>query len=118
MEKRGQAENERNSNRNNVWVEIGEIKLTNALRKILVTPFVSLNDDYIHAAQHLIKELGIAVASLNCIATMMHQHCIRFAVPHENDQTIQCHNFGHHWVTSSSITAKFLVYESMATTLN
>ena len=114
--KRGEPENERNSNRNDVWVEIGAIKLTYALREILGTPFAWLTDDHIDAAQHLIKELGIGVGGLNCIATMT--HCTRFAVPHENDQTIQCHNIGHHWVTSSSITGKVVVYESMATTLN
>ena len=114
--KRGEPENERNSNRNDVWVEIGAIKLTYALREILGTPFAWLTDDHIHAAQHIIRELGIGVGGLNCIATMT--HCTRFAVPHENDQAIQCHNIRHHWVTSSSITGKVVVYESMATTLN
>ena len=44
--KRGEPENERNSNRNDVWVEIGAIKLTYALREILDTPFAWLADDH------------------------------------------------------------------------
>ena len=111
--KRGEPGNERNSNRNDVWVEIGAIKLTYALREILVTPFAWLSDDHIDVAQHLIKELGISVGGLKCISTIT--HCTRFAVPHENDQNIQCHNIVYHLVTSSSITANVIVYESMAT---
>ena len=103
-------------NPNDIWVMIGAIKLTYHLREILLNPFAWLTDDHIDAAQHLIKELGTGVGGLNCIATMT--HCTRFAVPHEQNQTIQCHNIGAHWVTSSSITGKVIVYESMNTTLN
>ena len=103
-------------NPNDLWVMIGAIKLTYHLRKILLNPFAWLTDDHIDAAQHLIKELGTGVGGLNCIATMT--HCTRFAVPHEQNQTIQCHNIGAHWVTSSSITGKVIVYESINKTLN
>ncbi len=103
-------------NPNDVWVRIGAIKLTYHLKDILLNPFAWLTDDHIDAAQHLIKELGTGVGGLNCIATMT--HCTRFAVPHEQNQTIQCHNIGAHWVTSSSITGKVIVYESMSTTLS
>ena len=106
----------KDKNPNDLWVMIGAIKLTYHLRKILLNPFAWLTDDYIDTAQHLIKELGTGVGGLNCIATMT--HCTRFAVPHKQNQTIQCHNIGAHWVTSSSITGKVIVYESMNTTLN
>jgi hypothetical protein len=45
-------------------------------------------------------------------------HCSRFIVPHEKNSTIQCHNIGSHWVTSSSTTGRVIVYESQHTTLN
>jgi hypothetical protein len=99
-----------------IWLMIGAVKLTYQLKDIFLNPFAWLTDNHIDAAQQLIKELETGVGGLNCIATMT--HCTRFAVPHEQNQTIQCHNIGAHWVTSSSITGKVIVYESMSTTLN
>ena len=112
--------NENEYNPSDVWVMIGTIKLTHHLKDILLTQmdirFAWLSDDHIDAVQHLIKEHGTGVGGLNCIATMT--HCTRFALPHGENQTIQCHNIGGHWVTSSSITGKVVVYESMTTSLN
>ena len=73
-----------------IWIMINGVKLTYALRAILITRFGWLTDDHIDAAQHLIKELNTGVGGLNCIAATT--HCSRFALPHDPHQTIQCHN--------------------------
>ena len=75
-----------------------------------------MTDEHVDAAQNLIKELGTGVSGLNCIAATT--HCSRFAVPQDVHQTIQCHNIGAHWVTSSSISGKVVVYESLYSTVN
>ena len=98
------------------WVIINGLKLTNRMKNVLLTKFEWLSDDHIDAAQYLIKQLGTGVSSLNCIAATT--HCSRFAVPHDFHQTIQCHNIGSHWVVSSSVSGKLVVYESLYTTVN
>ena len=45
-------------------------------------------------------------------------HHSKFALPHQQNQTIQCHNIGGHWVTSSSTTGKVIVYDTLSTGLN
>jgi hypothetical protein len=92
------------------------VKLTYELRAILLTRFGWLTDDLIDAAQHLIKYLETGVGGLNCIAATT--HCSRFALPHDPHQTIQCHNIGLHWVTSTSVSGKVVVYESLYRTVN
>jgi hypothetical protein len=113
----GDSEPPANANdSNDVWVMINGIKLTYHLRNILLNKNGWLTDDHMDAAQSLIQDLGTGVGGLNNISIMA--HCSRFVVPHEQHQTIQCHNIGHHWVTSSSISGDVLVYESLSTNLN
>lgn len=78
-----------------IWIMINGVKLTYALRAILLNRFGWLTDDHIDAAQHLIKELNTGVGGLNCIAATT--HCSRFSLPHDPHQTIQCHNIVLHW---------------------
>ena len=115
--KRRKEEVDENGNRpNDIWVMINGVKLTYELRDILLCTFAWLTDEHIDAGQHLIKELGTGVSGLNCIAATT--HCSRFAVRQDVDQTIQCHNIGAHWVTSTSISGKVVVYESLYSTVN
>ena len=99
-----------------VWVMINGIKLTYELRDILLSRFGWLTDDHIDASQQLIEQLNTGVGGLNCIAATT--HCSRFVLPHGLNQTIQSHNIGLHWVTSSSISGKVVVYESLYRTVN
>ena len=99
-------ENDDGHSPQDVWVMINGIKLTYELRDILLSRFGWLTDDHIDAFQQLIKQLNTGVGGLNCIAGTT--HCSRFVLPHGLNQTIQCHNIGLHWVTSSSYPAKLL----------
>ena len=99
-----------------VWVMISGVKLTYELRDILLNQLGWLTDEHIDAAQHLIKELNPRVGGLNCIAATT--HCSRFALRHDPHHTIQCHNTGAHWLTSSSISGEVVVYESLYRSLN
>ena len=99
-----------------VWMIISGIKLSYELRDILLAGFAWLTDDHIDAAQHLIKELNPRVGGLNYIAATTHRS--RFAPAHDANHAIQCHNIGLHWVTSSSISGKVVVYESLYRTAN
>ena len=115
--KRRRNDEDENGNRpNDIWITIDGVKLTYELRDILQCTFSWLTDEHIDAAQHLIKELGTGVSGLNCIAATT--HCSRFAVRQDVHQTIQCHNIGAHWVTSTSISGKVVVYESLYSTVN
>ena len=109
-------ENEDGHSPQDVWVMINGIKLTYELRDILLSRFGWLTDDLIDASQQLIKQLNTGVGGLNCIAATT--HCSRFVLPHGLNQTIQCHNIGLHWVTSTSISGKVVVYESLYRTVN
>lgn len=103
-------------NPHDCWVKINGIGLTYRQKEILASNCGWLTDDHVDAAQHLIKNMETNVGGLNSIVTMTYSS--RFALPHEQNQTIQCHNTGLHWVTSSSITGKVIVYESLNTSLN
>lgn len=95
---------------------ISGMKLTYELRDILLCKFGWLTDEHIDAAQHLIREQNPGVGGLNCIAATT--HCSRFALPHDPHHTIQCQNRGAHWLTSTSISGKVVVYESLYRSLN
>ena len=99
-----------------IGIMINGVKLTYALRAILLTGFALLTDDYIDAVQHLIKELNTGVGGLNCIAATT--HCSRFALPMILTNPFQCHNIGLHWVTSTSISGKVIVYKSLYRMVN
>ena len=45
-------------------------------------------------------------------------HYSRFALPHDPHQIIQCHNIGLLWLTSTSISGKVIVYESLYQAVN
>lgn len=60
--------------------------------------------------------MNIPFAGLNTVTAMTHYR--RVTIDPELNQTIQCHNIGGHWVTSSTITGKIIVYESLSTGLN
>jgi hypothetical protein len=111
-----EEEDENGHRPSDLWVMIHGVKLTYELRAILLTRFGWLTDDLIDAAQHLIKDLETGVGGLNCIAATT--HCSRFALPHDPHQAIQCHNIGLHWVTSTSVSGKVVVYESLYRTVN
>ena len=98
------------------WVTIRNIKLTHRLKDILQDKSGWLTDEHIDAAQYLVGELNPGVGGLNSVITMTHRS--QFALPHDQNHTIQCHNIGGHWVTSSSTTGKVIVFDSLGTGLN
>ena len=58
----------------------------------------------------------IPFARLNTVRAMTHYR--RVTIDPELNQMIQCHKIGGHWVTSSTITGKVILYESLSTGLN
>ena len=98
------------------WITVQGIRITLRLKEILLNKCGWLTDEHIDAAQHLIKDLKTGVGGLNSTVIMTHRS--RFALAHEQNMTIQCHNIGGHWVTSSSTTGRVIVYESLSTNLN
>ena len=111
-----EKENDDGYRPSDVWIMISGVKLTYELRDVLMSKFGWLTDDHIDAAQHLIKEQNPQVGGLNCIAATT--HCSRFALPHDPHHAIQYHNRGSHWLTSTSISGKVVVYESLYRSLN
>ena len=102
--------------RQDIWVDIGGIKLTTELHEILIHPLGWLSDEHIDAGQYLIKEMGTGVGGLNCATAMSHYR--KVTVHPTQNQTIQCHNIGSHWVTSTTIYGSVVVYDSLSSNLN
>eukprot|EP00794_Sanderia_malayensis_P008388 gene8388-9286_t len=100
----------------NIWLEIGALNLTESLRDTLIHPLGWLTDQLLDAAQHLIRVKGLGIAGPYNITAMTHHRNIM--IEQAREQAIQCHNIGHHWVTSSTISGSIIVYESFSTNLN
>ena len=98
------------------WVKIGSIQLTFQLRGILLSPAGWLCDEHIDASQHFMKELGTGIACLH--STIAIRHWKLMPLTAEGFQSVQCHNIGNHWVTSTTICGQVVVYESLSTSLN
>ena len=99
-----------------VWVMVSGVKPTYDLRDELLSKLGWLTDDHIDVAQHIMHEQNPGVGGLRSIVATTHYS--RFALPHDPPHVIQCHNRGAHWVTSSSISEKVVVYESLYRSLN
>ena len=75
-----------------------------------------LNDDHINAAQHILKEMGTGISGLQNLIRTTHWNV--FDPTPETFQSVQCHNIGNHWVVSTTVNGKVVVYESLSTSLN
>ena len=109
--------NEKIENSEECWVDIQGIKLSYAQKDVLLNLNGWLSDDHIDAAQKLIGDLGTGVGGLNTVVAVTYSNKL-INIPENITQAIQCHNIGHHWVVSTSITGEIVVFESMSTNLN
>ena len=98
------------------WAKIGNIPLTFELKEILLHPLGWLSDEHINAAQNLLKELGTGIGGLHNTIAIRHWKLMPLTA--ERFQSVQCHNIGNHWVTSTTILGQVVVYESLSTSLS
>ena len=98
------------------WVTIGNIEMTTESKDVLLHPMGWLNDDHINAAQHILKEMGTGIHGLQDVIRTTHWNLFN-ATP-EKFQSVQCHNIGNHWVVSTTVNGKVVVYDSLYTSLN
>lgn len=77
-----------------------------------------LTDEHVDAAQWLLKSENTGVGGLNDVVAMTHFKKTWVNIAKANGRTIQCHNIGGHWVTSTSVNDMVTVYDSLSTRLN
>eukprot|EP00112_Aurelia_sp_Birch-Aquarium-sp1_P023961 Seg7346.1 transcript_id=Seg7346.1/GoldUCD/mRNA.D3Y31 product="hypothetical protein" protein_id=Seg7346.1/GoldUCD/D3Y31 len=98
------------------WVTIGNTEMTTESKDVLLHPMGWLNDDHINAAQHILKEMGTGISGLQNVIRTTHWNL--FDATPETFQSVQCHNIGNHWVVSTTVNGKVVVYDSLYTSLN
>lgn len=110
---------EQSNDKQQEWLIVQGINLTSTLRDTLMSESGWLTDDHVDAAQRLLKSENATVGGLNDVVAMTHfKKKTRVDIAKADGRTIQCHNIGGHWVTSSSVHGMVTVYESLSTGLN
>ena len=85
-------------------------------REVALSPMGWLSNLHVNVAQHLLKSIGTGTQALQDTIYEAHWEITQYTPV--DFQAAQCHNIGNHWVTSTSVHGKIIVFESMSTSLN